>query len=142
MIRQIEFALDGAEFTRGTLLGNKVNAHVADISFVRPLIPHPNTGETVGVDRIEFEVTEDETLETIPQIAVRSGRLAELFEDGVNGLFSHHAFLSGCLCSCRYGLLLDFLSVATVAVASHLDTCRWPGSPCGCAPGRPSSNCR
>ena len=66
VVWEIELALNGTVFARSTFLRNEVNAYVADVSLLWPVVPHPNVRKTVCVNRIKFEVTEDELLEAIP----------------------------------------------------------------------------
>ena len=46
---QVELALDGAVFAGGAFLRDKVDADVADLALPRPIVPHPDFGEAVGV---------------------------------------------------------------------------------------------
>ncbi len=71
------------------LLGHDVYAVVAGVSFARPLIPHPDTGEPLGVDGIEFEVTTDEPLEAVAEIAVGRRSFAKMREHVMDRNFRH-----------------------------------------------------
>jgi hypothetical protein len=81
---QVEFALDGAVFASGPLLRHDIDADISHIAFLWELVPHPDIRETLGVERIEFQIGADQTLEAVAKVAVAGCLLAELREDGVN----------------------------------------------------------
>lgn len=82
-----KFALDAAEFAGGAFLRHKVNADIADVPLLRPFIEQPDAGEALGVDGIEFEITAEQPLEAVAEIAVGRCGLAKLREDAVDGMF-------------------------------------------------------
>lgn len=70
VFREVELALNGAEFARRAFLGDYIDAYISDFPLARPFIPHPNIGKPFGIDGIKFEITADKPLETIPEIPV------------------------------------------------------------------------
>jgi len=91
----VELALDRAEFPGSAFLGHEVNADVADMSLLRPFVPHPNAGESLRVERVEFQIPADQPLEAVAQIPVRPRLFAEFLKNRVDrdrrGRFWHTA---------------------------------------------------
>lgn len=76
MVGEVELALDGAELAGRALLRDDVYADVADVSFLRELVPHPDVGEALGIHGVELQVAADEAFERSPssRLEARSSR--------------------------------------------------------------------
>ena len=86
VVGEVELALDGAKLAGRALLRDEVYADVADVPFLRELVPHPDAGEALGIDGVELQVAANKTLEAVAEFAVGGNVFAELGEDGVDGL--------------------------------------------------------
>lgn len=69
----------------GDFLGEGIDADVSGGSFFRPFVPHPDVGKAVSEEWVQFEVTADQALETVAQVAVVKFLVAELCKDVVDG---------------------------------------------------------
>lgn len=86
---QVKLALDGAKLTRSAFFGDDIDTDVTSVSFLRPFVPHPDVGETIGKQGIELEVAADEPFEAIAEVPVVQFLLAKFSEDVMDGDCEH-----------------------------------------------------
>lgn len=69
----------------GFFFGDDVDSNVSGFALARPFVEHPDVGEALGIEGVEFEVATNEALEAVAKVAVVERVFAELGEDVVNG---------------------------------------------------------